>query len=68
MLCETAHNVTLLVFCQPTGAADRCLDCSIETECPYSARKIYLDILKQVNILTHFLQLSSTIYRLNIML
>lgn len=27
---------------RPDGAADRCLDCSIESECPYSARKIYL--------------------------
>jgi predicted dehydrogenase len=28
---------------QPAGAADRCLDCQIEPECPYSARKIYLN-------------------------
>jgi len=25
------------------GAATRCLDCSYQTECPYSAKKIYLD-------------------------
>ena len=28
---------------QPAGAADRCLDCSVESACPYSAKKIYLD-------------------------
>ncbi|XP_013890179.1 putative oxidoreductase YteT [Austrofundulus limnaeus] len=32
---------------KPTGAADRCLDCSVEGQCPYSARKIYLDRVKQ---------------------
>ncbi|HOX36745.1 MAG TPA: Gfo/Idh/MocA family oxidoreductase [Candidatus Brocadiia bacterium] len=26
---------------QPVGAADRCLDCGIEPNCPYSAKKIY---------------------------
>ena len=28
--------------CQPAGAADRCVDCRVEPDCPYSARKIYL--------------------------
>ncbi|XP_053173196.1 putative oxidoreductase YteT isoform X1 [Scomber japonicus] len=32
---------------KPAGAADRCLDCSVEATCPYSARKIYLDRVKQ---------------------
>ncbi|KAM7412224.1 hypothetical protein PAMA_021934 [Pampus argenteus] len=32
---------------KPPDAADRCLDCSIEAACPYSARKIYLDRVKQ---------------------
>ncbi|KAM3872412.1 putative oxidoreductase YteT [Diretmus argenteus] len=32
---------------KPSAAAARCLDCPIETECPYSARKIYLDRVKQ---------------------
>lgn len=27
---------------QPPGAADRCLDCQVESTCPWSARKIYL--------------------------
>ncbi|GAA6220035.1 uncharacterized protein LOC108891663 [Lates japonicus] len=31
----------------PTGAGDRCVDCSVEKDCPYSARKIYLDRVKQ---------------------
>ena len=30
---------------RPAGAADRCLDCSIETTCPYSAKRFYLDQL-----------------------
>ena len=42
-------------FDQPAGAADRCLDCSVEATCPYSARKIYLDRVKQVNTSTHYL-------------
>ncbi|XP_058499742.1 uncharacterized oxidoreductase YjhC isoform X3 [Solea solea] len=33
---------------KPPGAADRCLDCSVEKDCPYSACKIYLDRVKQV--------------------
>jgi predicted dehydrogenase len=36
---------SLYHFCkehQPAGAADRCLDCSVEARCPYSAKKIYL--------------------------
>ncbi|KAF7209510.1 putative oxidoreductase YteT [Nothobranchius furzeri] len=32
---------------KPTGAGDRCFDCSVETRCPYSARKIYLDRVKR---------------------
>ncbi|XP_058017084.1 putative oxidoreductase YteT isoform X2 [Ahaetulla prasina] len=33
---------------KPEGAGARCLDCSIERNCPYSARKIYLERAEQV--------------------
>ncbi|KAF0687159.1 Aste57867_21130 [Aphanomyces stellatus] len=29
---------------KPLGAADRCLDCPVEPDCMYSAKKIYLDV------------------------
>ncbi len=32
---------------RPAGAADRCLDCAVEPDCPYSARKIYLGRVAQ---------------------
>ncbi|KAG8218783.1 hypothetical protein J3R82DRAFT_4458 [Butyriboletus roseoflavus] len=31
------------------GSASRCLECPIENECPYSAKKIYLDPVSQGN-------------------
>lgn len=30
---------------RPEGAGDRCLDCTVEPDCPYSAPKIYLSCL-----------------------
>ncbi|XP_015233209.1 PREDICTED: uncharacterized protein LOC107086634 isoform X1 [Cyprinodon variegatus] len=32
---------------KPTGAGDRCIDCSVEGNCPYSACKIYLNSVKK---------------------
>ncbi|XP_041655842.1 uncharacterized protein zgc:154075 isoform X1 [Cheilinus undulatus] len=32
---------------KPANAADRCMNCPIEQDCPYSACKIYLDRVKQ---------------------
>jgi predicted dehydrogenase len=32
---------------QPPNAADRCLDCEYEPNCPYSAKKIYLERVRQ---------------------
>lgn len=45
--CQTiASNASLVHFTEeakPQGAGERCLACAIEPECPYSARKIYIN-------------------------
>jgi len=44
--------------CRPAGSAERCLDCGIEAQCPYSAVRLYLGSVKAgktgwpVNVLT----------------
>jgi len=32
---------------KPEGASQRCLDCKVENTCPYSAKKIYLNRVKE---------------------
>jgi predicted dehydrogenase len=32
---------------RPAGAGDRCLDCAVEEECPYSARRLYMGLLEK---------------------
>ncbi|WP_372846231.1 Gfo/Idh/MocA family protein [Pontiella sp.] len=32
---------------KPQGASERCVDCPVEPDCPYSAIKIYLDLVKK---------------------
>ncbi len=49
--CEAVSSFgSLLHFrpeARPEGATDRCLDCAVESRCPYSAKKIYLDAVAQ---------------------
>ncbi|MDD6095340.1 MAG: Gfo/Idh/MocA family oxidoreductase [Clostridia bacterium] len=33
----------------PEGSADRCLDCSVEKDCPYSAPRLYLNNIRNGN-------------------
>lgn len=45
--CQTiSSNASLVHFtskAKPEGAGERCVDCQIEPQCPYSARKIYIN-------------------------
>ena len=44
--CQTIFsNASLVHFTEaakPAGAGERCIDCRIEPQCPYSARKLYI--------------------------
>ena len=46
--CDTVSSVGGLDFFKPEnapeGAADRCLDCKYVDTCPYSAKRIYIDM------------------------
>lgn len=35
---------------QPEGAADRCLDCAVEAECPYSAKRFYMGFVEKEHV------------------
>lgn len=49
--CDTVSSVGDLSFFKkenmPKDAAHRCLDCKYVEECPYSAKKIYIDMWKE---------------------
>lgn len=49
--CQTLSSFgSLKHFCaeeRPEGAASRCLNCPIESTCPYSAKRIYLEALRR---------------------
>lgn len=48
LLRDTNQYFFITYFWQPDGAGSRCLDCGIESRCPYSAKKLYIDRVKLV--------------------
>ncbi len=48
--CDSVSSVGELSFFKaenaPEGSADRCVDCKLKDECPYSAKRIYIDMWK----------------------
>lgn len=46
-VCSTGALHYFKPECAPQGSAKRCVDCKL-TDCPYDARKIYLDTLRKI--------------------
>uniref|UniRef100_A0A8C2B526 Zgc:154075 n=1 Tax=Cyprinus carpio TaxID=7962 RepID=A0A8C2B526_CYPCA len=46
LLAKSCHDLDLIHH-WPANAANRCIDCPVEGDCAYSAKKIYLDQVKR---------------------
>ena len=49
--CRTVSSMGSLAYFKeenrPAGATDRCIDCALIESCPYSAKRVYIDMWKQ---------------------
>ena len=49
--CRTVSSMGSLTYFKeenrPAGATDRCIDCALIESCPYSAKRVYIDMWKQ---------------------